>query len=176
MRTVKNIAISHASQGTVTKTVNGSLGFETKKASEYSSYCEAGTDNRVNVFVPKHDGMVCQINFSEFDVTYSSTTYGTKSVFKIYAGQGTTGTLLWELNDNSQQSTGPGSVIRSSAADGALTVVFNPNSSYGYYNKGWKATVSEYQPSATKHSTTRLSVHSLQVLRHLSIMQRQQRQ
>lgn len=148
VRTVKNIAISHASQGTVTKTVNGSLGFETKKASEYSSYCEAGTDNRVNVFVPKHDGMVCQIDFSEFDVTYSSTTYGTKSVFKIYAGQDTTGTLLWELNDNSQQSTGPGSVIRSSAADGALTVVFNPNSSYGYYSNGWKATVSEYQPSA----------------------------
>lgn len=148
VRTVKNIAISHASQGTVTKTVNGSLGFETKKASEYSSYCEAGTDDRVNVFVPKHDGMVCQIDFSEFDVTYSSTIYGTKSVFKIYAGQGTTGTLLWELNNNSQQSTGPGSVIRSSAADGALTVIFNPNSSYGYYSKGWKATVSEYQPVA----------------------------
>lgn len=143
-RTVKNIVLSHAGQGTVVKTVNGSLAFETKTTSAYSSYCEAGTDERINVFVPKREGMVCQIDFSDFEVQYASTTYGTKSLFRIYAGQGTNGTLLWELNDNSQQSTGPGSVIRSTAADGALTVVFCPNSSYYYYD-GWKATVSEYQ-------------------------------
>lgn len=147
-RTVKNVVLSYSGQGTVTKTVNGSVGFETKKASSYSSYCEAGTDNRINVFVPKHDGMVCQIDFSDFEVQYSSSSYGTKSVFKIYAGQGTNGTLLWELNDNSQQSVGPGSVVRSTAADGALTVVFSPNSSSYYYYKGWTATVSEYQSVA----------------------------
>ncbi len=143
-RTVKNIVLSHANQGTVTKTVNNSIAFETKAKSEYSSYCEAGTDDRVNIFVPKHEGMVCQIDFSEFDVQYSSTSYGTKSVFKIYAGQGTNGTLLWELNDNSQEKTGPGQIVRSTAADGSLTIVFNPKSSYSYYYNGWKATVSEY--------------------------------
>ena len=143
-RTVKNIVLSHVDQGTVTKTVNKSIAFETKAKSEYSSYCEAGTDDRVNIFVPKHEGMVCQIDFSEFDVQYSSSSYGTKSVFKIYAGQGTDGTLLWELNDNSQQATGPGQTVRSTAADGSLTIVFNPNTSYSYYYKGWKATVSEY--------------------------------
>ena len=147
-RTVKNIVLSYSAQGTVTKTVNGSVGFETKNASSYSSYCEAGTDNRINVFVPKHDGMVCQIDFSDFEVQYSSTSYGTKSVFKVYAGQGTNGTLLWELNDNSQQSVGPGSILRSTAADGALTVLFCPNSYSSYYYKGWTATVSEYQPVA----------------------------
>ena len=143
-RTVKNIVLSQASQGTVTKTVNNSIAFETKTTSSYSSYCEAGTDDRINVFVPKHDGMVCQIDFSEFNVQYSSSNYGTKSTFKIYAGQSTSGTLLWELNDNSQESVGPGQIIRSTAADGSLTIVFNPKTSYSYYYKGFKTTVSEY--------------------------------
>lgn len=144
-RNVKNIVLSQKDQGTVTKTVNGSMAFETKTNSAYSSYCEAGTDTRTNIFVPKHEGMVAQIDFSEFNVQYSSSSYGNRSVFKIYAGQGTTGTLLWELNDNAQESVGPGCVIRSNAADGALTVVFCPNTSYSYYYKGFKATVSEYQ-------------------------------
>lgn len=144
-RTVRNIVLSHKDQGTVTKTVNGSIAFETKTASSYSSYCEAGTDDRINIFVPKNSGMVCQIDFSEFEVQYASSSYGNKSTFKIYAGQGTTGTLLWELNDNAQQNVGPEQIIRSTSADGALTIVFNPKSSYSYYYKGWKATVSEYQ-------------------------------
>ena len=143
-RTVKNIVLSHADQGTVTKTVNGSIAFNTKTASSYSSYCEAGTDDRINVFVPKHAGMVCQIDFSEFNVQYSSSYYGNKSTFKIYAGQGTDGTVLWELNDNSQESVGPGQIVRSTAADGSLTIVFNPKTSYSYYYNGFKATVSEY--------------------------------
>ena len=143
-RSVNNLVLSQANQGTVKKTVKDSIAFETKTASSYSSYCEAGTDTRINIFVPKNEGMVAQIDFSEFNVQYSSSSYGNKSVFKIYAGQGTTGTLLWELNDNAQESTGPGQVIRSTAADGALTIVFNPNTSYSYYYKGFKATVSEY--------------------------------
>lgn len=143
-RTVNNLVLSHLDQGTVTKTVNGSMAFETQKTNSYSSYCEAGTDDRINIFVPKNDGMVCQIDFTEFEVQYSSSSYGTKSTFKIYAGQGTTGELLWELNDNAQQSEGPGKTIRSTAADGSLTIVFNPKSSYSYYYKGFKATVSEY--------------------------------
>lgn len=144
-RTVKNMVLNHVDQGTVTKTVNGSIVFETKTASSYSSYCEAGTDTRTNVFVPKHEGMVCQIDFSEFNVQYASTSYGNKSTFKIYAGNGTSGELLWELNDNSQESVGPGQIVRSTAADGSLTIVFNPKTSYSYYYKGWKAIVSEYE-------------------------------
>ncbi len=143
--TVKNIVLSHADQGTVTKTVNGTLAFETKPTSEYSTKYEAGTDTRTNIFVPKHEGMVCQIDFSSFAVYYASSTYGTRAKFEIYAGQGTTGTKLWELNDNAQQNVGPGTIIRSTAEDGALTVVFNPNTSSSYYTlDGFKATVSEY--------------------------------
>jgi len=145
-RTVKNIVLSHANQGTVTKTINGSMAFETKPTSEYSTKYEAGTDTRTNIFVPKHEGMVCQIDFSSFAVYYASSSYGTQAKFEIYAGQGTTGTKLWELNDNAQQNVGPGTIIRSTAEDGALTIVFNPNASYSSYTlDGWKATVSEYQ-------------------------------
>lgn len=143
-RMVKNEVVSHADQGTVTKTVNGSIDFYTKTAGTYSSYCEAGTDDRINIFIPKHEGMVTQIDFSEFNVQYASSSYGNKSTFKIYAGQGTSGELLWELTSNDQESTGPGKTIRSTAADGSLTIVFNPKSSYSYYYKGFKATVSEY--------------------------------
>ena len=145
-RTVKNIVQNHKDQGTVTKYVNGSVAFETKPTSEYSTKYEYGDDTRTNIFIPKHDGMVCQIDFSEFAVYYASSTYGTRAKFIIYNGQGTTGEKLWELNDNAQQNTGPGTIIRSTAADGALTVVFSPNTTYSSYTlNGWKATVSEYE-------------------------------
>ena len=145
-RTVKNIVLNHVDQGTVTKAVNGSLAFETNPTSEYSAKYESGSDTRTNIFVPKHEGMVCQIDFSSFAVYYGSYSYSTRAKFAIYAGQGTTGELLWELNDNAQQNVGPGKIIRSTADDGALTIVFSPNASSSYYTlDGWKATVSEYE-------------------------------
>lgn len=145
-RDVKNIVLSQKDQGTVTKTVNGSMAFETKPTSEYSTKYEYGTDDRINIFVPKHEGMVCQIDFSSFAVYYASSSYGTRAKFAIYAGQGTTGEKLWELDDNAKQNVGPETIVRSTAADGALTVAFSPNASYSSYTlDGWKATVSEYQ-------------------------------
>ena len=143
-RTVKNIVLSHADQGTVTKTVNGSIAFETKPKSEYSNYYEAGTDDRINIFVPKHEGMVCQIDFESFKIYYYSYNVSSSAKFKIYNGQGTTGEVLWEPSTQSDYTSGPSRIIRSTATDGALTIVFNPNSGYST-NDGWKATVSEYQ-------------------------------
>ena len=142
-RTVKNIAISHADQGTVTKTVNGSIAFETKPRSDYNSNYEGGTDDRINIFVPKHEGMVCQIDFSQFAIYYYSYSPSSSAKFKIYNGQGTTGEVLWEPSTSTDYSNGPGSVIRSTAADGALTISFNPNNTYSSA-AGFKATVSEY--------------------------------
>jgi hypothetical protein len=142
-RTVKNMVLNHADQGTVTKTVNGSLAFETKPKSEYSTTYETGTDDRINIFIPKHEGMVCQIDFESFKIYYYSYNVSSSAKFKIYNGQGTTGEVLWEPTTQSDYSNGPGQIIRSTAADGSLTVVFNPNQSYST-NDGWKATVSEY--------------------------------
>lgn len=143
-RTVKNIAISHADQGTATKTVNGSLAFETKPRSEYTENYESGSDERVNIFIPKHEGMICQIDFASFAIYYSSYSPSSCAKFKIYAGQGTQGDVLWEPSTSDDYKKGPQQVIRSTAADGALTIVFNPNNTYSSA-AGWKATVSEYQ-------------------------------
>ncbi len=147
-RKVDNIVYSYKNQGSVTKNVNTSITFKTKSGSSYGNYYEGGTDTRTNVFLPKHEGMVCQIDFSEFDVSYSSSSYGTKAKFKVYEGQGTEGKLLWELASSDDQKTGPAKTLRSSSADGALTVVFSPNSSSNYSSMGFVATVSEYQPKA----------------------------
>ena len=157
-RTVMNIIRNYKDQGTVTKYVNGSVAFETKPTSEYSTKYEYGDDTRTNIFIPKHDGMVCQIDFSEFAVYYASSSYSTRAKFIIYNGQGTTGEKLWELNDNAQQNVGPGTIIRSTAADGALTVVFSPNTSYSSYTlNGWKATVSEYELKAMEVKTVEVT-------------------
>lgn len=143
-RTVKNEAVSHADQGTVTKTVNGSLDFYTKARSEYTENYESGSDDRINIFIPKHEGMICQIDFSKFAVYYNSYSTSSSAKFKIYNGQGTSGEVLWEPTTKEDYSNGPGETIRSTAADGSLTVYFNPNSTYSSA-AGWKATVSEYQ-------------------------------
>ena len=153
-RTVENIVLSHSGQGTVTKTVNGSIAFRTRPASEYSSNYEPGTDDRINTFVPMHDGMICQIDFSSFDLYYASASYGAKAKFRVYSGQGTTGELLWELASADDKSTGPGRVLRSTAADGSLTVVFNTTQTSSYYmGKGFDATVSEYMSQPMRLDT-----------------------
>lgn len=107
-RKVENIVYSHAGQGTVTKAVNGSLELRTKPRSEYSENYEAGDDVRTNVFVPMHEGNVCQIDFSAFDLYYASASYGVKADFRVYSGQGTKGELLWKLDNPDNKQKGPG--------------------------------------------------------------------
>ena len=151
-RIVLNQALSQANQGTVTKIVNGSLDFKTKEKSSYSNDYEAGTDDRINIFVPKHDGMICQIDFSSFAIYYYSYNPSSSAKFKIYNGQGTSGEVLWEPKTADDYKKGPAQTIRSTAADGALTVFFNANQSYSTA-AGWKATVSEYQSKPMTVST-----------------------
>ncbi|MBR3389571.1 MAG: hypothetical protein IKG83_03555 [Prevotella sp.] len=141
-RIVENVALSYQNMGTITKKVNGSLEFKTKPYSAVPSKYEPGTDDRTNVFIPMHEGKVIQLDFTAFDVYYSTSSWGQKADFKVYSGQGTSGELLWSI-DNQK---GPGKVLRSTAADGSMTIVFNPKASTSTYcAAGWTATVSEYQ-------------------------------
>ena len=154
-RTVENVVLSYKNQGTVTKKVNGSVSFKPKNSSEYNSYYEGGYDDRINVFIPMHDGMVCQIDFTAFNIYYAS--YGTDHAsVKVYSGNGTTGDLLWESSKNTK-TTGPGETLRSKAADGALTVVFNAGQSSNYSYDGFKATVSEYLSQPMKVTGTEVT-------------------
>ncbi|MDD7317306.1 MAG: DUF4465 domain-containing protein [Prevotella sp.] len=150
-RTVENVVYSYADMGTKTNTVNGSLTFKTR-SNKYNKYCEVGTDTRTNIFKPKHTGHVVQIDFTEFDVMYAPNSYGTRSVFKVINGSSASGEVLYELKSSDEQTTGPGKIIRSTSADGALTVVFNPNSDYSYTKKGWVSTVSEYISKTKEYS------------------------
>jgi len=97
-------------------------------------------------FVPTIENSVIELDFSAFDVYYASSSYGTKAVFKVYSGTSAVEeNLLWELNSNAQQSTGPGKKLRSTAANGAMTIVFNPKTSSSYYaGTGFTATVTPF--------------------------------
>lgn len=108
----------------------------------YSTSYKAEECNQQTTFVPTTEGMVIQMDFTDFAVSYNSYS---KATFRIYAGQGTSGELLWEA-DKDNCATGPG-LVRSTAKDGSLTIVFNANTEYPTHvgaGKGWKATVSEY--------------------------------
>ncbi len=143
---IRNVVLSHLDQGTVTTRVNGSVEFAQKGKNDYSSDYESGTDDRINIFEPLHEGMVCQIDFSAFKLYWSS--YGSEhSSLKIYSGKGTTGDLLWELASKDDKDKGPAQTLRSTSADGAITVVFNSGVSQSWYTtSGFKAVVSEYKP------------------------------
>lgn len=153
-RTVENTVYSHAGQGTVIKNVNGALAFKTQPKSSYSSDYEAGTDDRVNIFVPMHEGMTCQIDIAKFDLYFGSASYQPKAKFRVYSGHGTEGELLWELSSEDEKTTGPGRILRSQSPDGAITIVFNPNESATYYTAGgFEATISEYKSQQMTYDT-----------------------
>lgn len=128
----------------------------------YSTSYKAEECNQQTTFVPTTEGMVIQMDFTDFAVSYNNYS---KAIFRIYAGQGTSGELLWEA-DKDNCATGPG-LVRSTAKDGSLTIVFNANTEYRTYvgaDKGWHATISEYlsKPMAIEATTlTALSQDAL---------------
>ena len=140
--TVNNTYVSAV--GTFSKTIYGDWQFINKKTTYNNNY-EEGTSNQVITFLPGIPNSKVQIDFSEFAIYMSSNSFGTKAKFEIYSGVGTSGTLLWKAQP-SNKNTGPGTTVRSNSADGALTIVFNPNTNISSYTaKGWKAIVSLHQ-------------------------------
>jgi len=167
-RTIKNIAI--ATEGTKTVMVDGSFGIQSEQyGANPTNYSAPGTTDRIVVFKPANAGNVCQVEFSDMEVYYSSSSYGAKCKFVVYSGEGTSGTKLLEVKAPTSGSyyKTTGEIIRSTSADGALTIVYNPNTtSYYYCGKGFTGLVSEYKTqdqkvdeiSATQSSTAAISV------------------
>lgn len=120
--------------------------------SSYSSNYPASTTDHVVTFIPTSDGSKAQIEFDSFDVYYASSSYGSKATFEVYSGTtATAANLIWKLSDNAHSQTGPGRKLRSTSADGAITVKFNPNATSTYYTgKGWTATVSQFTDHAAE--------------------------
>lgn len=100
-------------------------------------------ENCLVTFTPAVPNSVAEMEFSTFDVYYSNASIGTKAVFEVYSGNTTdTANLIWKLDDNSKSKTGPGRKLRSGAADGAMTIKFNANTTTSSYaGTGWKAKV-----------------------------------
>ncbi|MBQ4008608.1 MAG: hypothetical protein II603_08720, partial [Muribaculaceae bacterium] len=142
-RTINNVC--RATQGSHSHVIKGDWTFTNTEG--YNGKYETAIADYIVTFTPAEAGTVAQIDFSKFDVYYSSSSYGTKAIYEIYSGtEVNSANLLWQLNDASLASTGPGKILRSQAADGSLTIRFNPNTSYSSYaGTGWIATVSPFQ-------------------------------
>lgn len=145
-RTIKNIAI--ATEGTKTVIVDGTFGIQSEQyADNPNNYSAPGTTDRILIFKPANEGYVCQVEFSDMEVYYSSSSYGSKCKFIVYSGEGTTGKKLLEVTAPTSGSyyKETGKLLRSTSADGALTIVYNPNASAYYYcGKGFTGVVTEY--------------------------------
>lgn len=163
-RTVENVC--RATKGTHSHVFSGDWTFTNTEG--FSGKYEAENADYVVTFTPAEEGTVAQIDFSKFDVYYSTSSYGTKAKFEIYSGDkaGVASELLWKLSDAEHASTGPGTIIRSKAADGSITILFNPQTTSSYSaGTGWKAKVSAFrnhdmtvsEVKATQASTANLA-------------------
>ena len=86
-----------ALEGTQQRRVNGELTFMSKK-NTYNDNYEGGDKNRITTFTPAHEGHVVQIDFTKFDIMYSSRAdIGVRATFTVYEGIGIKGRKLWEL-------------------------------------------------------------------------------
>ena len=107
---------------------------------------DGGQRDQITTFLPSKQGEKIEIDFHSFDVLYQKGSIGTKAVFKVYSGTKHTGTPLWQLDDKTMNDGGP-KFLRSTSADGALTIVFNPTERVpARLGKGWNATVRSKEP------------------------------
>ena len=157
--TINNVWHSDCGEKTIDVYGEWQFTHTTNKYNGYSTNYHMENCNQTTIFRPTTEGNIIQMDFKDFAVYYSSSSYGAKAVFKVYAGQGTSGDLLWEANATNCQ-VGPG-LVRSTAEDGALTILFNPNESSSYYSdKGWHATVTEYKPVPMQMESTEVTALS----------------
>lgn len=142
-RTVNNVC--RATQGAHSHVISGPWTFTHTEG--YSGKYETVDADYIVTFTPAEAGTVAEIDFSSFDVYYSTSSYSTRAVFEIYSGtEVSADKLLWNLKDNSESKVGPGKVLRSQSADGSLTIRFNPKTtSSNYAGTGWTATVQPFQ-------------------------------
>lgn len=147
--TVSNIY--RMKEGTFTQKISGEWGFSDDNKGSGGKY-NGSTKNQVVTFTPTAAGHVIQLDFDKFDLYYSSSSYGAKAQFEVYSGtEVKTSALLWKLDNASKAKVGPGKTLRSTDANGAITILFNAKESASYYTAaGWEARVKEYLPVEMK--------------------------
>ncbi len=161
---VENIIKSDV--GSVEKTIYGTWTF-TNTPNPYASYngYEPVQGDQITTFVPGNDNTIIELDIQSFALYYSTSTYYPQAKFQVYSGKGTTGELLWALTSADDKNVGPGHILRSKSIDGALTVVFNANTtSSSYTAKGWTAEVREYVQRAMEVNKVVASQASTEVI------------
>jgi len=133
-----------ADAGTQDVTIYGSWEVS-NKPSEYSYYgYDDISGDQIMIIRPGVDGTAIQLTFSTLSLKFPSY-YGTKPVFKVVNGAGTSGEVLFEAT-SSNQSELIGKKINSTDASGALTIVFCTNGNRGTStSNGFKATAVPYK-------------------------------
>lgn len=126
--------------GTLTKTIYQEIPFTDDNEGPGGKYSPDAMSTVT--FIPSNSNEKMKVDFSSFDIYYSSSTYGTKAVFKIFNGNSTVSAdLLWEA-DETNCSDGPGYIVTSTADNGTLTIQFAGNTYTSTYTKtGWEATL-----------------------------------
>lgn len=134
--------------GSYIQKVCGEWGFTDDNLGTGGKYA-GSTKAQVVTFMPLTPGRIIELDIDKFDLYYSSGSYGAKSKFEVYSGEGVNSSLLlWKLDKTDAAKVGPGKKLRSKAANGAITVVFNANETASYYTAtGWEARVKEYLPT-----------------------------
>lgn len=153
-RTIKNEC--YATKGKQSHLLRDSWDFYSEPSSlSYSKNYNTGTEDCIVTFTPAEKDHKAMIAFDSFDVQYASANYGTKAKFAVYSGTiANKENLLWEI-DAQHAKTGPGKQLRSKAADGSLTIVFNPKTDRDYYTRpGWKAVVYPFKNTAMEIAKT----------------------
>lgn len=143
-RTVRNVL--HLDEGTELITLYGPWEFRPmyNTATGYTDRYKPGQTDQIVTFVPAEAGCKTQIDFSEFVLTYTGSQ---NAKFEIYSGhECDESQLLWKLSSAADRNHGPGQTLRSLAADGSMTIRFNPNTTSNYYcATGWVASVKPFR-------------------------------
>ena len=141
-RPIQNII--HSSEGHNTYKIYGEWKF--LPTMTFNKYAGGRVDQKTTL-LPSKSGEVVELDFEYFKVYYGKASYQPKAKFIVYNGATASGAPLWSANLGNHD-VGP-KVLRSTSADGALTIVFNPNeTSRSYTEKGWSASVRSITPKS----------------------------
>lgn len=142
--TVQNVVVSHL--GTARYTISGTWNFIPNM--DGAKYAAEKGDQIVELMPAAADELI-RLDITEFEISDS---YSVKATFKVYSGVGDTKTLLWE-STSATATTGPQTLLKSTASDGSMTIEFNAGNVYSAYycKKGWTATVESYKPQAMRY-------------------------
>lgn len=164
-RTVRNIW--HSREGDNALNVYDTWQFlpTFNSATGYQDRYAAGQADQTITFVPSGEGEKIQIDFSSFALTYAGSV---NAKFEIYSGrQCVPEAMLWNLSSSADKNIGPARTLRSAAADGSMTIRFNPNTTQNYYcAKGWEATVKpflDHDMSVVGSSVTRTETREMPI-------------